>query len=61
MKIEFQFDTRHGVFRDSIILPDDHTFTHQEIEDMKHDRVDKWLILIDDLINNPPIEESGAL
>ena len=27
IKIDFEFDTPYGVFRDALHLPDDHTFT----------------------------------
>lgn len=50
IKIDFEFDTRHGVYRDAITLADDHQFTAQQIEDMKQARVDAWLAHID----NPP-------
>ena len=53
IKIDFEFDTRHGVYRDAITLPDDHQFTAQQIEDMKQARVDAWLAYMD----NPPQPE----
>ena len=30
VKIDFEFDTPHGVFRDALHLPDDHAFTEDE-------------------------------
>ena len=46
MKIDFEFDTAHGVFRDALHLPDDHTLTAEEIELMKQQRVDGWIAVI---------------
>lgn len=58
IKIDFEFDTRHGVFRDAITLPDDHQFTAQQIEGMKQARVDAWLAYMD---NPPPPEEPETI
>jgi hypothetical protein len=56
MKIDFEFDTPNGVFRDAIHLTEDHTFTEAEIEAMKQQRLDNWLAIV----NAPvmPIDES---
>ena len=53
MKIDFEFDTPHGVFRDALHLPDDHTFTDAEIQAMKQQRVDNWIAVV----AAPPAEE----
>lgn len=53
MKIDFEFDTPHGMFRDALHLPDDHTFTDAEIQAMKQQRVDNWIAVV----TAPPIEE----
>jgi hypothetical protein len=53
MKIDFEFDTPHGVFRDALHLPDDHTFTADEIQAMKQQRVDNWIAVV----TAPPAEE----
>lgn len=52
MKIDFEFQTRHGVFRDALHLPDDHNLTNQQIEAMKQQRVDNWLAIV----SAPPAE-----
>jgi hypothetical protein len=54
MKIDFEFDTPHGLFRDALHLPDDHTFTDDEIQAMKQQRVDNWIAVV----TAPPVEES---
>jgi hypothetical protein len=52
MKIDFEFDTPHGVFRDALHLPDDHTLTDEQIEAMKVERVNNWIAAI----TAPPVE-----
>jgi hypothetical protein len=54
MKIDFEFDTPHGMFRDALHLPDDHTFTDDEIQAMKQQRVDNWIAIV----TAPPVEEA---
>ena len=51
MKIIFSFDTQYGKFCDALHLPEDHTLTEAEIEAMKQQRLDNWLLAI-----NPPQE-----
>lgn len=53
MKIDFHFDTPHGVFRDALHLPDDHTFTEAEIQAMKEQRRDNWIAVV----TAPSVEE----
>jgi hypothetical protein len=53
MKIDFEFDTPHGMFRDALHLPDDHTFTDEEIQAMKQQRVDNWIAVV----TAPPVEK----
>ena len=53
MKIDFEFDTPHGMFRDALHLPDDHTVTDDEIQAMKQQRVDNWIAVV----TAPPTEE----
>lgn len=54
IKIDFEFTTEFGVFRDALHLPEDHGFTDAEIELMKQQRVDNWLAIV----NAPPVEEN---
>ena len=53
MKIDFEFETPHGLFRDALHLADDHTFTDDEIQAMKQQRVDNWIAVV----TAPPVEE----
>ena len=56
MKIDFRIDTEHGIYSDALTLPDDHTFTDEEIEAMKQKRVDNWIAVINTPYS-PPIDE----
>lgn len=53
MVIDFTFDTEYGSFSDALVLPDDHTFTDDEIEAMKQERLSNWIAII----TAPPLEE----
>jgi hypothetical protein len=58
VKIEFTKSEGDLVFVDSIVLPDDHSFTNQQIEDIKADRFSTWLkmrVVIDE--NTAPTED----
>lgn len=43
MKIDFEFQTEYGVFRDALHLPDDHGLTDAELDAMKKQRLDNWI------------------
>ena len=47
MTINFEFTTKYGVYKDALILPDDHTFTDQELIDMQNTRLDNWLAVVE--------------
>lgn len=53
MKIDFEYDTPHGVFRDALHLPDGHGYSDSEIEAMKEQRRDNWIAVV----TAPPVEE----
>ncbi len=53
IKIDFEFDTPHGKFRDALHLPDNHSFSDAEIEAMKEQRRDNWIAVV----TAPPVEE----
>lgn len=56
IKIDFEFDSPYGVFRDALHLPDDHGLSDAEIEAMKQQRYDNWWAIA----NPPPVEEPPA-
>jgi hypothetical protein len=62
VKIDFEFDTPHGVFRDALHLPDDHSMTDEQIDAMKQQRVDNWIAIVtapsaEVVEETPPTEE----
>lgn len=46
IKIDFEFSTEYGTFRDALFLPDDHTFSDVDIEAMKQQRLNSWVAVI---------------
>lgn len=46
MKIDFEFQTDYGMFRDALYLPDDHGMTDDQIEAMKTERRDNWIAIV---------------
>jgi len=52
IKIDFEFDSPHGVFRDALHLPENHGMTDAEIQAMKQQRFDNWIAIV----NPPPVE-----
>jgi MOSC domain-containing protein YiiM len=52
MKIDFEFPSKYGVYRDAIHLPDDHGLSDEQIAAMKQQRFDNWIAIIE----APPVE-----
>lgn len=46
IKIEFEFQTEYGLFRDALHLPDDHGLSDEQIEAMKVQRRDNWIAIV---------------
>ena len=46
MKIDFEFETQYGLFRDALHLPDDHGLTDDQLEVMKAERRDNWIAVV---------------
>lgn len=46
VKIDFEFQTEFGLFRDALHLPDDHGLTDAEIDALKRARVDAWVAIV---------------
>lgn len=54
MKINFEFDTEHGKFSDSLTFADDQKLpSDAEIEAMKQQRLQNWILAI----TTPPSED----
>lgn len=54
IKIDFEFDSQYGVFRDALHLPENHGMTDAEIQAMKQQRFDNWIAIV----TAPPAEET---
>lgn len=47
MKIDFEFPTEYGVFRDALHFPDDQPLPSDDVIDlMKQQRLENWLAVI---------------
>jgi len=46
MKIDFEANTPHGIYRDALHLPDDHGYSDAELEQLKQQRVDNWIAVV---------------
>jgi len=46
IKIDFEFDSPYGVFRDALHLPDDHGLSEAQIDALKQERLDNWLAIL---------------
>lgn len=44
--VEFEFEVDGGIFRDCIALEDDHTHTSEDIEQMKQDRLQAYMDMV---------------
>jgi hypothetical protein len=63
MKIDFQFETKHGMFSDALHFPDDQTPSGEEIEVMKQQRLANWIAIVDapsQQIVETSLEEGGS-
>jgi len=63
MKIDFEYNTPNGKFRDALYLPDDNTYTESQIEAMKKERLDNWLLFLENSLSSEPqtIEVDGIV
>ena len=62
LKIDFEFDSQYGVFRDALHLPENHGMTDAEIQAMKQQRFDNWIAIVtappaEVVEETPPTEE----
>ncbi len=47
IQIVFEFETQYGRYGDALYLLEGHSFTEEQIEAMKQERVDNWLQVVD--------------
>lgn len=57
IKIDFEFQTPYGVFRDALHLPEDHGLTQEQIAEMQTERLNNWLFAVE----NPPAPEPETI
>lgn len=57
MKLDFEFTTQYGVFRDALYLEDGHQLSEAEINAIKQKRLENWL----NAIENPPVPEPDVV
>jgi hypothetical protein len=53
MNIDFEISQNGYTLRDALILPDDHSFSEDEIQAMKQARFDSWYKVITTPVENP--------
>jgi hypothetical protein len=53
IKIDFEFTTPYGKFRDALHLPDNHGLSQEQIAAMQQERLANWLFAVE----NPPEPE----
>ncbi len=46
IKIDFEFETQFGIYRDALYLPETEVFTEEQLSLMKQQRVDNWIAII---------------
>jgi hypothetical protein len=51
IKIDFEFETKYGKFRDALYLPEDHSYTNEQIDSIKQERLDNWIYVVE----TPPL------
>lgn len=57
LKIDFEFETPHGIYRDALYLPEDHGLTQEQIVERQRERLNSWLYVVE----NPPLPEPDVV
>jgi hypothetical protein len=61
MKIDFEFQTSHGVYRDALYFQDGNVPDDEAIEAMKAERVNNWIYAVENPLAPPEtIEIDGV-
>lgn len=56
LKIDFEFNSKYGVYRDALYLPENHSLSENEIESLKQERFNNWLHAIENPLEVPAPE-----
>lgn len=59
IKIDFEKGESPMLYRDALYLPEDHSFTDEEIESMKEERYQNWLLLIKTASESSEVSVNG--
>ena len=59
-KIDFEFETQFGVFRDALHLPEGHGLDDLQIAALKQERLDNWIAVVAAPPVEAPAEETPA-
>ena len=59
IKIEFEITSVHGLYRDALYLSEDNRLTVEEIEQIKLDRFNTWINLIENPVNTISEMQNG--
>lgn len=57
MKVVFCAQTPYGLFSDALNLPDDQSFTEEQIQAMQQQRIDQWITFIETSATEVPVEQ----
>ena len=60
VKIDFQYETKYGVYRDALHLPDDHAYSEADIAAMQQERLDNWMFAIENFPEPDPVEATNG-
>jgi hypothetical protein len=60
VKIDFQYETKYGVYRDALHLPDDHAYSEADIAAMQQERLDNWMFAIENSPEPDPVEATNG-
>ena len=62
VKIEFEFETEFGTYKDALYFEEGAVPSDAEVEVMKQSRVDNWMLMVDPsnqtMDQSPPLVES---
>jgi hypothetical protein len=60
IKIDFQIDTKYGKYSDALHLPENHTYTQEQILAMQTERVNTWINVIESPEPYPEYDEEDS-
>ena len=61
IRVDFEIQTEYGLFKDSITYMEEENLSEQQIENIKQQRLNKWLQYFKRNIDTPPTEIHNPL